>query len=108
MKRILFLILLPVFLVASCKKVIDLQPDAALVPENAYASPAQIAQALSGMYTNLKYTIGYAQYYTAYLTSATDESYFYNTGILFTQFANTANDNSTGNPGGNLWRGCYQ
>ncbi len=95
-------------MISSCKKVIDLQPDAALVPENAYASTAQIAQALSGMYTNLKYTIGYAQFYTAYLTSATDESYFYNTSIPYTQFANTANDNSTGNPGGNLWRGCYQ
>lgn len=108
MKRILFFLCPLTVLVASCRKVIDLQPDATLVPENAYASTAQIAQALSGIYTNLKYTIGYSQYYTAYLTAATDESYFYNTSILFTQFANAANDNSTGNPGGNLWRGSYQ
>jgi starch-binding outer membrane protein, SusD/RagB family len=106
MKRILLLLILFAGVTSSCKKILDTKPDGNLTPENSYGSPAQISAALSGIYTNLKYVISYSQYYTTYLTAPTDETYFYNsTG--FVSFANTANDNTTGNPT-NIWRGCYQ
>jgi len=107
MKRILFIFLLIVTGFTSCKKILDTEPTGNLVPANSYASVSQITAALSGIYTNLKYVIGYSQFYTAYYTAPTDESYFYNT-TGFASFANTPNDATTGNPNSNLWRGCYQ
>ncbi len=107
MKRILFLLILIGAGITSCKKILDTEPTGNLVPANSYASVSQINAAIAGIYTNLKYVIGYSQYYTAYYTAPTDETYFYNT-TGFATFANTANDATTGNPGGNLWRGCYQ
>ncbi len=108
MKRILIIIIFAAFLLSGCKKFLHTVPDGSLVPENSYASAAQINAAISGMYTNLKYVVGYAQFYTAYYTAPTDESYHYNASNGFACFAATATDNLTGNPNSNLWRGCYQ
>ena len=108
MKRFLMIIIFAAFGISGCKKFLDTVPNGSLVPENSYASPAQITAAISGMYTNLKYVVGYAQFYTAYYTAPTDESYHYNASNGFACFAATPGDNITGNPNSNLWKGCYQ
>lgn len=107
MKHIYIFLIVASFLSSSCNKVLDTVPTGNLTPELSYQSVPQITAALSGIYTNLKYSIGYAQYYTAYYTAPTDESYFYNTGIPYAIYNNNNADNTTGNTIG-FWKACYQ
>lgn len=107
MKRIAFLSCVVILSLTACKRVLDTTPPGLLTPENSYTSAAQINAALSGIYVNLKYQIGYSQYYTAYANANSDESYFYNTGFPYVVYANTPTDASTGNTA-NFWKACYQ
>jgi hypothetical protein len=106
MKKIFLLLTIALPALSSCNKLLDTEPNGAIVPENAYASAAQIRAAVTGIYTNLKYGVNYANAYSAMYTAPTDEAYYYNqTG--FANFAATANDGTTNNPN-NMWRACYQ
>ncbi|MFT3845701.1 MAG: RagB/SusD family nutrient uptake outer membrane protein [Lacibacter sp.] len=106
MKKIILIVLIAATGFASCKKLLDTKPNGNLVPENSYASEAQIKAALVGIYTNLKYGINYSSAYTTQFTGPTDESYYYSV-VGFSSFAATANDNTSGNPT-NMWKACYQ
>lgn len=102
-KNILFILLISIAAFSSCKKVLDTVPTGTLTPELSYQSATQIQSALSGIYVNLKSGVSYGQYYSAYMTSGTDESYFYNTTFGYTNYNNVATDAQLTA----FWRGCY-
>lgn len=103
MKKIIVVLILAISGITSCKKLLDTKPTGSIVPENAYASEAQIRAALVGIYTNLKYGVNYSSAYSSTYTAPTDESYYYNLTASGC-FATTATD---AGPGG-MWKSCYQ
>ncbi len=105
MKNKLISLIFSTTLFVSCNKFLDTKPDVVLTPLQAYQSPDKITAALAGVYTNLKSI--YASTYETQYTVATDESYYYNTGLPFVIYANTSTDGSNGNTAG-FWRQCYQ
>lgn len=102
--RVIFFVLL-VSLISSCNKFLDTKPEVVLKPIQAYQSESQITAAVAGIYVNLKSF--YASTYECQYTVATDETYYYNSGLPFAIYANTPTDGSTGNTAG-FWKGCYQ
>ena len=105
MKNKLILIILSTIMLVSCNKFLSTKPDVVLTPVQAYQTPDQITAAIAGIYTNLKGF--YASTYECQYAVATDESYYYNTGLPFVIYANTSTDGSTGNTAG-FWKGCFQ
>jgi len=103
MKRILFILFISVTALSACKKILDTTPTGTLTPLQSYTSNAQIQAALSGIYTNFKGGINYAQFYSAYMTVGTDETYFYNTAFGYTQYNNLATDGQITT----FWKSCY-
>jgi hypothetical protein len=103
MKRILFILFVSITALSACKKVLDTVPTGTLTPVQAYTSNAQIQAALSGIYVNIKSGINYGQFYSTYMTIATDETYFYNTAQGYTQYNNVATDGQITT----FWKGCY-
>lgn len=105
MKIRLISIVCGIILLSSCNKFLDTKPQVVLTPLEAYQTSGQITAALAGIYTNLKYV--YSSAYECEYTVATDESYYYNTGVPFAIYANTSSDNTTNNTAG-FWKNCFQ
>ncbi|MDN5286520.1 MAG: RagB/SusD family nutrient uptake outer membrane protein [Mucilaginibacter sp.] len=103
MKRTLLILFISITALSACKKVLDTVPTGTLTPVQAYTSNAQIQAALSGIYVNIKGGISYGQFYSAYMTIGTDETYFYNTNFGYTQYNNVATDPQLTA----FWKGCY-
>jgi hypothetical protein len=62
MKRILILLLISAFALASCKKFLDVKPTDSLAPANYYNTEADINAALTGVYDVLGKTATYGRY----------------------------------------------
>jgi hypothetical protein len=107
MKRIIIFFTIVALICTSCKKALDTVPTGALVPLTAYASNAQIAAALSGMYYNLRTASIYSKFYSPYLGSGTDEVYFYNANYGYNVYAYTGSAAVDGDITG-FWKACYQ